>query len=209
MPEVLRLANPKLTAIDGRRLPKEFRDALSPGGVRCDSEGIQHRLPRFFYEIPSWDFAMAVRLTPNFGLWELIQTDVREAPILQSFPRYVPCALPLLAFALEQFRAATGTFVHIAANGAYRSPAHELSCTTAATAHCWGTAVNIYKIGDTLIDSFEAYEKFAQIARDSIPGVHVRRFGDGRGEADDHLHLDLGYVVSVPHGIIGARGVLT
>src|SRR3954470_14065482 len=95
MPELLR-ANPTLTPIDGRRLPKEYRDALSPGGMRCDEMGIEHRLPRFFYEIPSWDFAMAVRLTQNFGLWELIQTDVREAPVLQSFPRYVPCALPLL-----------------------------------------------------------------------------------------------------------------
>lgn len=208
MSSSLRPANPRLTSIDGRRLAKEYRDALAPGGIRCDSDGIEHRLPRFFYEIPSWDFAMAVRLTPNFGLWELVQTDVREAPILQSFPRYVPCALPLLAFALEQFRAAAGSFVHIAANGGYRSPAHQLSCST-ATAHCWGTAVNIYKIGDTLIDNREAHDRYAQIARDSIPGVHVRPFGDGRGEADDHLHIDLGYVVTVPHGIIGARGVLT
>jgi hypothetical protein len=208
MSSPLRSANPKLTAIDGRRLAKEYRDALSPGGLRCDPDGIEHRLPRFFYEIPSWDFAMAVRLTSNFGLWELVQTDVREAPILQSFPRYVPCALPLLAFALEQFRDAAGSFVHIAANGGYRSPAHQLSCS-AATTHCWGTAVNIYKIGDTLIDNRDAHDRYAQIARDSIPGVHVRPFGEGRGEADDHLHIDLGYVVTVPHGIIGARGVLT
>src|SRR4051812_46789937 len=186
-------ATPTLTAIDGRRLAKEYRDALMPGGVRCDEQGIEHRLPRFFYEIPSWDFAMAVRLTQNFGLWELIQTDVREAPILQSFPRYIPCALPLLAFALEQFRAATGTFVHISANGAYRSPGHQLSCGN-ATAHCWGTAVNIYKIGDTLIDTPDVHARYAQIARDSIAGVHVRPFGNGRGEADDHLHIDLGFV---------------
>ncbi|HET9426413.1 MAG TPA: hypothetical protein VFO55_13670 [Gemmatimonadaceae bacterium] len=200
--------NPKLQSIDGRRLAKEYRDALSPGGVRCDSDGIEHRLPRFFYEIPSWDYAMAMRLTPNFGLWELVQTDVREAPILQSFPRYVPCSLPLLAFALEQFRAATGTFVHIAANGGYRSPGHELSCTAGATTHCWGTAVNIYRIGDTLIDNRDVHEKYAQMARESIPGVYVRAFGSGRGEADDHLHIDLGYVVTVPHGIVGARGVI-
>lgn len=207
MADPIRIANPRLTSIDGRRLAKEYRDALSPGGMRCDSEGVEHRLPRFFYEIPSWDFAMAIRLTPSFGLWELVQTDVREAVILQSFPRYVPCALPLLAFALEQFRNATGTFVHIAANGGYRSPAHKLSCGVASP-HCWGTAVNIYKVGDTLIDSAYAHEKFAQIARDSIPGVHVKPFGEGRAESNDHLHLDLGYVVSVPHGLIGARGVV-
>lgn len=208
MAELTRLVSPPLVAIDGRRLAKEYRDALSPGGMRCDAQGVQHRLPRFFYEIPSWDYAMAVRFTPNFGLWELIQTDVREAAILQSFPRYVPCALPLLAFALEQFRAAIGTFVHISANGGYRSPGHQLSCGVAKT-HCWGTAVNIYKVGDTLIDNPDTWAKCAQIARESIPGVHVRPFGSDRSAADDHLHIDLGYVVSVPHGLIGGRGVLT
>lgn len=207
MADPIRLSNPQLVPIDGRRLAKEYRDALSPGGSLCDTDGIQHRLPRFFYEIPSWDYAMAVRLTPNFGLWELIQTDVREAPILQSFPRYIPCALPLLAFALEQFRIATGTFVHIAANGGYRSPGHRLSCG-AATPHCWGTAVDIYKVGDTLIDSVEAHAKYAQVARDSIPGVHIGPFGNARNEANDHLQFDLGYVVSVPHGLIGARGLI-
>lgn len=208
MADAARVTTPVLTPIDGRRLSKEYRDALSPGGVRCDADGIEHRLPRFFYEIPSWEYAMSIRLTQSFGLWELIQTDVREAPILQSFPRYVPCALPLLAFALEQFRTAVGTFVHIAANGGYRSPAHKQSCRMATT-HCWGSAVNIYRVGDTLIDDRQAHDRFAQIARESIPGVHVRPFGGSRGEADDHLHLDLGYVVSVPPGLIGARGGLT
>src|SRR3954468_24302411 len=169
MADPTRLLNPKLIPVDGRRLAKEFRDALAPGGTRCDAEGIHHRLPRFFYEIPSWDYAMAVRITQNFGLWELIQTDVREAAILQSFPRYIPCALPLLGFALEQFREAVGTFVHISANGGYRSPGHELSCGV-ATPHCWGTAFNIYKIGDTLIDNPEAWARYAQIAR-GIPGL--------------------------------------
>jgi hypothetical protein len=206
MAEPTRFTNPKLTAVDGRRLAKEFRDALAPGGMRCDADGVEHRLPRFFYEIPSWDYAMAVRLTANFGLWELIQTDVREAQVLQSFPRYIPCALPLLAFALEQFREAAGTFVHIAANGGYRSPAHELSCGMATT-HSWGTAVNIYKVGDTMIDNADIWAKYAQIAR-SIPGVFVRPFGDGRGQAGDNLHIDLGYVVAVPHGLIGSRGIL-
>jgi hypothetical protein len=207
MAEAARSAPVALHPIDGRRLSKEYRDALRPGGVRCDNDGIEHRLPRFFYEIPSWDYAMGVRLTQNFGLWELVQTDVREATVLQSFPRYIPCALPLLAFALEQFRAASGTFVHIAANGGYRSPGHQLSCG-AATTHSWGTAVNIYRIGDTMIDNHDAYERYAQLARESIPGVRVRPFGTARGEAEDHLHLDLGYTVTVPHGVIGARGVL-
>ena len=207
MPEPTRVVTPALTAIDGRRLNKEYRDALSPGGVRADRLGIDHRLPRFFYEIPSWEYAMSVRLTPNFGLWELVQTDVREHPVLQSFPRYVPCALPLIAFALELFRTATGTFVHVAANGGYRSPGHKLS-RTGASPHCWGAAVNIYRVGDSMIDDIGTYERYANIARESIPGVHVRPFGSGPGEAPDHLHLDLGYVVSVPHGLVGSRGVV-
>jgi hypothetical protein len=206
MADATRTAVP-LMPVDGRRLAKEYRDALAPGGLRCDVDGIEHRLPRFFYEIPSWDYAMSLRLTQNFGLWELIQTDVREAPVFQTFPKYVPCALPLLAFALEQFRGAVGTFVHISANGGYRSPGHQLSCGPATT-HCWGTAVNIYRIGDVMIDSFAVHDRFAQIARESVPGVRVRPFGSARGEADDHLHIDLGYVVAVPHGLIGARGTL-
>src|SRR5258708_19694925 len=149
MVEPIRVTVPTLTAIDGRRLSKEYRDVLAPGGVRCDADGIEHRLPRFFYEIPSWDYAMGVRLTPNFGLWELVQTDVREAPALQSFPRYVPCALPLLAFALEQFRIAVGTFVHIAANGGYRSPAHNFS-SGVPTTHSSPTPLHTYPIPATI-----------------------------------------------------------
>src|SRR4051812_10785197 len=157
MPELLR-ANPTLTPVDGRRLSKEYRDALSPGGMRCDATGIEHRLPRFFYEIPSWDYAMAVRLTQNFGLWELIQTDVREAAILQSFPRYVPCALPLLAFALEQFRAAAGSFVHIAANGGKLFPPHHRS-RAGATSAIAGTPGYILKILAQLMVSTQRQPK--------------------------------------------------
>ena len=114
MADPTRPLNPKLIPVDGRRLAKEYRDALSPGGMRCDSDGVEHRLPRFFYEIPSWDYAMAVRLTQNFGLWELIQTDVREAAVLQSFPRYIPCALPLLFTTSADLPCADRTFVALA-----------------------------------------------------------------------------------------------
>jgi hypothetical protein len=188
-----------LRVVDGLRLPKEYRDALSPGAVRCDSTGHARSLPRFFYEIESWEHAMSVRLSPNFGLWEFVQTDVREAHVLQTFPRYVPCALPLLALALEQFRNVVDTFVHIEANGGYRSPAHHLSCAAGgASTHCWGTAVNIYRIGDTMLHTRDAVDRFARIAGETIPGVWIRPFGPDRGKADDHLHIDLGYVVSVP-----------
>jgi hypothetical protein len=188
-----------LQVIDGLRLDKELRNALQPGRVLHDDAGAPRTLPRYFYEIPSWDDAMRVKLSPNFGLYELIQTDVREAEPLRSFPRYVPCAITVLGYCLEQFRAAVGTFVHIAANGGYRSPGHAL--TTNASTHCWATAVNVYRIGDTFLDDREAIERFAAIARSVLPGVWTRPVGTVAGSTDDHLHLDFGYLVSVPRGV--------
>ena len=185
-----------LRIVDGRRLEKRFRDALDPGGVLCDLQGRARLLPRFFYEVPSWDVALETRLSPHFDLWEFVQTDVREAPALQSFPRYVPCAVTLLAACLEQLRDAVGTFVHVAANGGYRSPSHAL--TRNASTHCWATAVNIHRIGDTDLDDRASIERYGAIARDSLPGVWVRPYGPGVGMADDHLHLDFGYVNAVP-----------
>ena len=89
-----------------------------------------HRLPRYFYEIGSHDDAMGIQLTPHFGMNEFILVDLKEAPRLQTFPRYIPCAVRVLAFYLEHFRAAAGASVHIAVNGGYRSPAHKLSILT-------------------------------------------------------------------------------
>ena len=190
-----------LRVVDGRRLAAPMRDALHPGGVLCDRDGRARRLPRYFYEVTSWAEARETPLSPHFYLWEFIHTDVREAPALRAFPRYVPCALPLLAAALEQFRDAVGTYVHIAANGGYRSPRHGLTCN--ASTHAWGTAVNIYRIGDTWLDSREAIERYASAARETIPGVYTRPYGHGMEETDDHLHLDLGYVVAVPRDVPG------
>lgn len=187
-----------LRVVDGRRLEKRYRDVLRPGGMLCDSLGQAHTLPRYFYEIPSWDVAMALQLSEHFALWEFIHTDVHEAEPLRTFPRYVPCAINLLALALEQFRDAVRAYVHIAANGGYRSPSHAL--TVHATPHAWGTAVNIYKVGDRMLDEQDVLEHFAGIAVKSMPGVYVRPFGTKPGMTDDHLHLDFGYVVAVPRG---------
>ena len=187
-----------LRIVDGRRLEKKFRDVLRPGGVLSDSQGQAHALPRYFYEIPSWDVAIKLQLSEHFALWEFIHTDVHEAEPLRTFPRYVPCAVTLMALGLEQFRDAVGNYVHIAANGGYRSPAHALSAY--ATPHAWGTAVNIYKIGDTMLDERDVLEYYAEIAYRSMPGVYVRPFGNLPGYTDDHLHLDFGYVIAVPRG---------
>ncbi len=190
-----------LRVVDGRRLSKDYRDLLNPDGLMCDAQGRARRLPRYFYEIPSWEAARETRLAPHFYLWEFIHTDVREAPPLRTFPRYVPCAVTLLALCLEQFREAVGTYVHIAANGGYRSPWHRVN--RHASTHAWGTAVNIYRIGDTFLDTREAVDRHAEIARAAIPGVWARPYGHGAELADDHLHLDLGYVVAEPRDVPG------
>lgn len=183
-----------LVPADG--LPREVRQVLRPGESLQDRSGAAHVLPSSFLRVDSWSQALETPLTEHFKLWELIGVDVREAPLLRSFPRYVPCAVVLLASALELFRLAVGTPVHVAANGGYRSPGHALS--RHASRHCWGTAANIYRIGDTYLDSREEIEKYAAIARRVIPGVWVRPYGPEDGQADDHLHVDIGYTLFDP-----------
>ena len=116
---------------------------------------------------------------------------MREAPLLHGFPRYVPCALVLLAGALSIFRDRVGTLVHVAANGGYRSPAHGRS--RAASAHCWGTAANIYRVGDELLDRPEVIEALKEHARVvavrivpqvQLPGTRC----SGRGLTLGHEH---------------------
>lgn len=187
----------ELKLVDGTRLDAELRAALQPGELLRDRKGRARRLPRYFYEVPSWQTARDLQLTPNFALWEFLNVDVREADVMRGFPRYIPCAVTLLATHLEVFRREVGTFVHIAANGGYRSPAHALS--SYASPHCWGTAVNIYRIGDQMLDYEEPIERYSGIARDLLPGIWTRRYGSGNEETDDHVHLDLGFVRVVPH----------
>jgi hypothetical protein len=186
-----------LRVVDGFRLEKGYRDALLPGGVLADDRGRSRQLPRYFYEVPSWSVAREIDLAPHFQLWEFMHTDVREAAPLRVFPRYVPCAVTLTAQVLEHLRDVVGATVRIAANGGYRSPRHQL--TRHASTHCWATAVNIYRIGDVGLDSRETIERFSAVARQELPGAWTRPYGSERGFADDHLHIDLGFVVAVPH----------
>ena len=187
-----------LPVVDALQLDEHRRKLLRPDELVDDSIGVR-RLPRFFYEVDSWSTALDTRLTENFTLHEFIGVDVREAQALRIFPRYVPCAVTLLAAHLELLREKVGTFVHIAANGGYRSPAHILSSDSSA--HCWGTAANIYRVGDEYLDSQERIDRFARILNRLLPSAWTRPYGHGRGEADDHLHMDLGYAVLVPHSM--------
>jgi hypothetical protein len=184
---------PVVLAVD---LPGELQQVLRPGETLQDRAGAAHVLPSTFLRVDSWSRALETLLTPHFRLSELIGVDVREAPLARSFPRYIPCAIVLLAAALELFRLEVGNYVHVAANGGYRSPGHALS--RHASRHCWGTAANIYCIGDSYLDTREEIEKYAAIARQVIPGVWVRPYGQADGEADDHLHIDIGYTVFDP-----------
>lgn len=185
-----------LRVVDGLELGADYRAALRPGEIFRDAMGRGRVLPRYFYEIPSWDVAMKLELSPHFLLWEFIQVDVREANPLRRFPRYVPCAITLLGVCLEQFRDRVGALVHISANGGYRSPGHALS--RHASPHCWGTAANIYRIGDSYLDTQREIERYSLIAQETLPGVWTRPYGEPPGFAEDHLHLDLGYVSMIP-----------
>ena len=189
-----------LKVVDAFDLDDELRGILKPGEMLRDAHGRRHRLPRYFYEVPSHEMAMATRLTPHFGLNEFILTDLREASRLHDYPRYVPCAVRVLAFYLEQFRAACGASVHVAVNGAYRSPGHKLS--TQATPHMWGTAADIFRIGSAILKTREAIEKYNAIAEELSEDVTVLPYGHVTGiNADDHVHLDLGYITLIPREI--------
>jgi hypothetical protein len=189
-----------LKVVDAFDLDDELRAILKPGELVRDAQGRRHRLPRYFYEIPSHAVAMKTRLSTHFGINEFILNDLREAPRLQQFPRYVPCAIRVLAFYLEQFRTACGASVHIAVNGGYRSPSHKLSHN--ATPHMWGTAADVYRIGTNILKAKETIEKYNEIAEELSDEITVLPYGHVTGRnADDHVHVDLGYITLVPREI--------
>ena len=193
-----------LHAVDGFDLTQEYRVLLRPGEAETDFQGNIHRLPRFFYEIVSWQEAHAIRAAPHFTLAELMLVDCREARLLlNQFPHYVPCAIVLLARFLEDFRREVDAPVFISANGGYRSPAHQIG--GAKSVHAWGTAANIYRIGDIFLNDAKSIEKFGAIAASLSPAVSVRPFGPERGQTDDHLHIDLGFVSLTPRECSEAR----
>ena len=186
-----------LRSIDGLNLSAEYRTLLRPGEAESDLSGTVHHLPRFLYEIGSWQNAREIRLAPHFTLAELMLADCREAELLlRQFPHYVPCAIILLATFLEDFRREVDAPVFISANGGYRSPAHQIG--GAKSIHAWGTAANIYRIGDIFLNDAKSIERYGAIASSLGRAVLVRPFGPSAGETDDHLHLDLGFVSLTP-----------
>lgn len=190
-----------LRLVDGLDLSDDLRRVHRPGEIVGDEAGRARALPRFFYEVPSWEAAIATRLTPHVSLYELVSVDVREDAAARAWPRYVPCAVAQLAAALEVVRQSVGERVLIAANGGYRSPAHAIDPRDGTfSPHHWGTAADVYRIGDAWLEDEASITHYRDVVLDALPGVWVRPYGADEGETDDHLHLDLGYVVAVPHG---------
>ena len=188
-----------MKVVDGLTLSAEHRALLRPGEMLEVAANEAHRLPRYFYAIDSWQHAKETQLTPHFTLSELITVDCREADLLlHGFPHYVPCAVTVLARYLEDFRQRVDGPVCVAVNGGYRSPAHRL--TSRPSMHIWATAANIYRIGDTWLDSQKAIERYARVAESLGQEVYVRPYGFDPGQTDDHLHVDLGYLLCTPRG---------
>jgi hypothetical protein len=185
-----------LKVVDAGALEPELRALLRPGELVEDVHGRRHRLPRYFYEVPSHEAASEIRLSPHFGLNEFLLVDLREHVRLRAYPRYVPCAVRLLAFYLEHLRTAVGAQVHLAVNGGYRSPAHRLAA--GATPHMWATAADIYRVGSTVLRDRTSIETYSRLVEELSDDLWVMPYGPDVGQADDHVHLDLGYLVLVP-----------
>jgi hypothetical protein len=182
--------------VDALGLDERRRGLLRPDEVVPDAGAAGARLPRFFYEVPSWDAALQTPITRHFAFSEFIDVDLHEAPELRTFPRYVPCAVGLLAAHLEVLRLEIGQPIHISANGGYRSASHARS--RPSSTHAWGTAANIYRVGDDYLATRALIRRYSLLAAALLPGLHVKPDDDGRGWTDDHVHVDLGYVTTVP-----------
>lgn len=182
-----------MKAVDGLQLDAEHRAILKPCEPVQFENGSTHHLPRFFLEVASWQEARELRVAPHFTLAELMMVDCREAPLqLRRFPHYVPCAVLLLARALELIRGEAGAPLFVSANGGYRSPSHRLNRATSI--HQWATAADVYRVGDTYLGDEKSIERFARVAA----GIGEELFVRPCTEGDDHLHIDIGFATLTP-----------
>lgn len=188
-----------LKVVDAHDLPDDVRSLLRPGEMVRDAAGRRHRLPRYFYEVPSYEEAKTIQIAPSFRLNEFIRVDLREALRLQEYPRYVPCAVRVLAFYLQRVREAIGASLHISVNGAYRSPAHERNVP--ASLHMWGTGADIYRIGTSIVNTRDLIERYRKEAAEVAEELNVLPYGHDVDSSDDHLHIDLGYLTYVPRQV--------
>jgi hypothetical protein len=196
MSDLSERVNGELRVVDGVDLPEPYLSIYQPGRWVRDTEGRKKRLPRYFYEIPEREMAWSTQLAPHFALGELLRVDLKEADSLRDYPRYVPCAVRILATYLERFRDLCEAPVFVSVNGGYRSPAHRGN--RGVSAHSWAAGADIYRIGASILDDQASIEKYGELARRLGPEVIVYGYGHEPGTADDHLHLDLGFLHMVP-----------
>jgi len=192
-----------LKVVDGFGLEPDLRALLRPGQVVEDKQGRGHRLPRYFYEVPTPEAAADIRLTPHFGLNEFLLVDLKEARTrgasFRSTSRNIPCAVRVLAFYLERLREVIGAPVQLAVNGGYRSPAHKLALGTSP--HMWATAADLFRVGSTVLRDQTSIETYNRVVEEISDDIWVMPYGHELGHADDHIHLDLGYLNVVPREI--------
>ena len=65
----------------------------------------------------------------------------------------------------------------------------------------WGTAVDLYRVGSVVLREQDAIETYNRVAEELTDDWWVMPYGHEIGKADDHMHLDLGYVTVVPREI--------
>ena len=66
----------------------------------------------------------------------------------------------------------------------------------------WATAADVYRIGTTILRGKESIDKYNGIAEDLSDDIHVLPYGHVTGlNADDHVHIDLGYITVIPREI--------
>ena len=191
-----------LKVVDAFDLDAELRSLLRPGrDGREDKQGRQHRLPRYFYEVPSHEAATDIRLTPHFGLNEFLLVDLKEAPRLRNYPRYVPCAVRVLAFYLERLREAVGdAAAHRGQRRLSLARAQALRRRDART--CGARPSTSTAWAPIVLRDQDADRDVQPRGRGRCPTtVYVMPYGHEIGKADDHIHLDLGYVTVVPREI--------
>ena len=75
----------ELKAVDGLSLSAEHRAALRPGGAVTAEDGTLHHLPRFFFEVPSWEEAHSLRIAARVN-GETLQ-DSNTDQLVFSIPR--------------------------------------------------------------------------------------------------------------------------
>ena len=185
-----------LQIVDGLDLSSELRAVHRPGEEVEDVTGRTRRLPRFFYEVASWAQARELTLCPRMAMYEFMDVDVFEAEAARTYPRYIPCAVAMLAANLSVLRKHVDTYVHVSANGGYRSPGHRRDAVPGP--HQWASAADIYRIGNDYMSDRDTIEKYAGIVRELLPAARCAPYGHGEGESDDHLHVELGFLTVDP-----------